>query len=62
MPAHTLIEAARVAYGTPPSNDAVCKMTDWLDANCRDWRFEQGALQGIGRFAPIVVSLSLIHR
>ena len=56
MPAHTIVEAARIAYGTPPSNDGVRKMEDWLDANCRDWRFEQGALQGIGRFSPIVVS------
>ena len=56
MPAHTIVEAAQIAYGTPPSRDAVCKMEDWLDANCRDWRFEQGALQGIGRFSPIVVS------
>ena len=56
MPAHTIVEAARIAYGTPPSCNAVCKMEDWLDDNCRDWRYEQGALQGIGRFSPLVVS------
>ena len=58
MPAHTAIEAARITYGTPPNNEAVCKMTDWLDANCRDWRYESGVLQGAltGGYSPIVVS------
>ena len=50
------IEAARIAYGTPSSQESVEKLEDWMDANCRDWRFESGALQGVGRWREIVIS------
>ena len=51
-----LVEAARIAYGTPPDLEAQVKLEDWLHKQCRDFRYESGQLQGRGRFAPIVVS------
>ena len=50
------MEAARITYGTPSSQDSVEKLEDWMDANCRDWRFESRALQGVGRWREIVIS------
>ena len=50
------IEAARIVYGTPSDADSVMKLEDWLDSRCRDWRYESGALQGVGRWCPIVIS------
>ena len=51
------IEAARLVYGVPTKGqDAVLKMEDWLDKHCRDWRYDSGAVQGVGRWRPITVS------
>ena len=50
------IEAARIVYGTPSNADSIMKLADWMDTHCRDWRYESGALQGVGHWCPIVVS------
>jgi hypothetical protein len=50
------IEAARIVYGTPSDADSQMKLEDWMDTHCRDWRYESGALQGVGHWCPIVIS------
>ena len=51
-----LIEAARITYGVPTALLCVLKLREWLDKNCRDWRFEAGAMQGVGRWTSVTIS------
>ena len=51
------VEAARITYGMPTKGlDSVLKVKKWLDAHCREWHYESGAVQGVGCWAPITVS------
>ena len=54
------VEAARITYGTPTKGlESGLKLREWLDDHCRDWRYEAGAIQGVGRWTPITVSMVL---
>jgi len=50
------IEAARVTYGVPKDGGSHAKLGVWMDASCRDWRFESGELPVDGKWPPVVVS------
>ena len=38
------IEAARVTYGVPRDASSLAKLDLWMDANCRDFRYDSGAV------------------
>ena len=43
-----------MTYGMPTDDDSIAKLDLWMDSNCRDWRYESGALQGVGQCRVVV--------
>ena len=56
------VAAASIVFGTPKDARSERLMRRWLDAECRDWRFDSGAQPGEGRVIAVSVVLATPKR
>ena len=56
------VAAASIVFGTPKDERSERLMRRWLDAECRDWRFDSGAQPGEGRVIAVSIVLATPKR
>ena len=56
------VAAASIVFGTPKDERSERLMRRWLNAECRDWRFDSGAQPGEGRVIAVSVVLETPKR